>query len=56
MLSPNLTFIFFPNKQPLSTYSQDSNLNVFQSPDLSAFIHVAVMKFNIIFFAFPDSV
>ena len=51
MLSPNLAFNLF-SKQPYSVYGQGLNPNSVQSSDLSAFIHVLIMKFYIIFVCF----
>ena len=47
-MSPNLAFNLF-SKQLSSIYGQVFNPNFVQPSDLSAFIHVAIMKFNIIF-------
>ena len=51
MLSPDLAFNLF-SKQPYSDYGQCFNPNFVQSFDLFAYIHVLIMKFNIIFVCF----
>mgnify|MGYP001803434230 CR=1 FL=1 len=48
MLSSNMACNLF-SKQPFSVYGQDFNPNFVQSLDLSAFIHVAIMKLYILF-------
>ena len=51
MLSSNLAFNLF-SKQPFSINGEFLDPNFVQSSDLSGFIYVAIMKFNIIFVCF----